>query len=265
MNVQVLKNDLPAALAEGLAALRPFGLDLPPFPDEAMVDAQNPGDDGSRPGKDARSAARPAAARGPGDPRHAGRAPGALPPLLVLEPQQPRHHASRSSLENTLRHGLSEHAIYGCINFGMFLCGRGDIELGYRFGRAAINLSERYPDKKSEAMLLQHVGRLRCSTGERATPPARSRCSRGCTSGSRRASTSGRSTARTTASRTASCAASRSPTSSPRRRATSRYASSTRPTPSPGWSARSDSSRTSSRSRPRTRPSSRARGSTSTR
>ncbi|HTN84833.1 MAG TPA: serine/threonine-protein kinase PknK, partial [Sorangium sp.] len=40
MNVQVLKNDLPAALEEGLAALRPFGLDLPLFPDQAMVDAQ---------------------------------------------------------------------------------------------------------------------------------------------------------------------------------------------------------------------------------
>ncbi|XYI02358.1 GAF domain-containing protein [Sorangium sp. So ce1128] len=61
-------------------------------------------------------------------------------------------------VENTLRHGRSAHAIFGCINFGSLLCGRGDIELGYRVGRATIDLAERYPDKKSETVLLDMWG-----------------------------------------------------------------------------------------------------------
>ncbi|WP_437758865.1 AAA family ATPase [Sorangium sp. So ce1389] len=152
MNVQVLKNDLPAALAEGLAALRPFGLDLPPFPDEAMVDAQ--------------IAATMELVR-----EKTLEALPDLPPLadpelramqdVLQELFLPCWFLSPNNLgitiaklvENTLRHGLSEHAIFGCINFGMFLCGRGDVELGYRFGRAAIDFAERHPDKKSEAML----------------------------------------------------------------------------------------------------------------
>ncbi|MDC0684381.1 AAA family ATPase [Sorangium atrum] len=152
MSVQVLKNDLPAALAEGLAALRPFGLDLPLSPDEAMVDAQ--------------IRATMALVR--------EKTLEALPDLPQLE--DPEIRAMQDVLEalflpcgflspnnrgitvaklveNTLRHGLSKHAIFGCINFGTFLCGRGDIELGYRFGRAAIDLSERYPDRQSEAIL----------------------------------------------------------------------------------------------------------------
>ncbi len=56
-------------------------------------------------------------------------------------------------VENTLHHGLSRHAIYGFAGFGAFLCGRGDIELGYRFGPVAISVAKRHPDKKSEAML----------------------------------------------------------------------------------------------------------------
>ncbi|WP_437626704.1 AAA family ATPase [Sorangium sp. So ce1151] len=152
MNVQVLKNDLPAALAEGLAALRPFGIDLPPFPDEAAVDAQI---------RVTMELVREKTLEALPD----------LPPLadpevramqdVLQELFSPCWFLSPNNLgitvakilENVLRHGLSQHAIYGCINFGAFLCGRGDIELGYRFGRAAINLSERYPDKRSEAML----------------------------------------------------------------------------------------------------------------
>ncbi|WP_437853537.1 AAA family ATPase [Sorangium sp. So ce363] len=152
MNVQVLKNDLPAALAEGLAALRPFGIDLPPFPDEAMVDAQI---------RATMALVREKTLEALPD----------LPPLAdpeIRAMQDVLQELSSSCwflspnnlgitvakiLENTLRYGLSKHAIYGCINFGAFLCLRGDIALGYRFGRAAIGLSERYPDKKSEAML----------------------------------------------------------------------------------------------------------------
>jgi GAF domain-containing protein len=157
MNVQVLKNDLPAALDEGLAALRPFGLDLPPFPGEAMVDAQ---------------------IRATMDLIQE-KTLEALPdlPLLVdpeiramqdvleelflpcwfLSPNNLRVTVAKI-LENTLRYGLSKHAIFGCTNFGMVFCGRGDIELGYRFGRTAIAVSERCPDKNSEAMLRNNWG-----------------------------------------------------------------------------------------------------------
>ncbi len=152
MNVQVLKNDQGAALAEGLAALRPFGIDLPLVPDQAMVDAQI---------RTTLDLFRERTLEALPD----------LPPLVdpevramqdVLEELfSPCWFLSPNNititvaklLENTLHHGLSPHAIYGCINLGAFLCGRGDIELGYRFGRAAVELSQRYPDKKSEAML----------------------------------------------------------------------------------------------------------------
>ncbi|XXX89449.1 serine/threonine-protein kinase PknK [Sorangium sp. So ce145] len=152
MNVQVLKNDLPAALAEGLEALRPFGIDLPPFPDDVLLDAQ---------------------VRATMDlvrERTIEALPG-LPPLgdpeilamqdVLQELFLPCYFLATNNLgitvakilENTLRHGLSKNSIFGCMNFGMLLCARGDIALGYRFGRAAIDLADRYTDKKSEAML----------------------------------------------------------------------------------------------------------------
>ncbi len=56
-------------------------------------------------------------------------------------------------LENTLRHGISRHSTYAFVNFGMFLCARGEAETGYAFGRTALLLSKAYPDRKSEAML----------------------------------------------------------------------------------------------------------------
>src|SRR6185312_15931009 len=56
-------------------------------------------------------------------------------------------------LENTLRHGLSRHAIYALVNFGMFMCTREAIEDGYAFGRTAQLVSKAHPDRKSEAML----------------------------------------------------------------------------------------------------------------
>ncbi|APR76087.1 Signal transduction histidine kinase CheA [Minicystis rosea] len=152
MSVQVLKHDLSAALEEALAALRPFGLDLPAFPDETMVDAQI---------RATLDVVREKTLEALPD----------LPPLaapeiramqeVLEELYSPCWFLSPNNLgivvakvlENAFRHGLSKHAIFGCINFGAVLCGRGDIALGYRFGRAAIDLWERSPDKKSEAML----------------------------------------------------------------------------------------------------------------
>ncbi|MCY1069339.1 AAA family ATPase [Nannocystis sp. RBIL2] len=157
MKVQVLKNDLPAALAEGLDALRPFGIDLPPFPDQAALDAQI--DATMALVREETLAALPD-----------------LPPLrdpevcalqdTLQELFVPCYFLATNNfgitvakvVENTFRHGLSTIAPYGCMFFGMFLCARGDIELGYRLGRAAVALAERYPDKKSEASLCNMWG-----------------------------------------------------------------------------------------------------------
>ncbi|MDC0742526.1 AAA family ATPase [Polyangium mundeleinium] len=152
MSVQVLKNDLHAALAEGLAALRPFGIDLPPFPDEAMVDAQIRATMALVQEKTLEALPDLPPLADPEIRAMQDVLQELLSPCWFLSPNNYGITVAKV-LENTLRHGLSKHAIYGCINFGAFLCGRGDIELGYRFGRAAFDLSERYPDKNSEAML----------------------------------------------------------------------------------------------------------------
>ncbi|WP_437625970.1 AAA family ATPase [Sorangium sp. So ce1151] len=151
MNVQALKNDLPAALAEGLAALRPFGIDLSPSPDDATLDAQL---------RTTMELVRERSLETLPD----------LPPLedpeiSVLQDVLQEFWAPcwalnvklfgitcAKILENTFRYGLSHHTTYGCINFGGFLCGRGEVELGYRFGCAARDLIRRSRDKQSESM-----------------------------------------------------------------------------------------------------------------
>lgn len=152
MNVQILRNDLPAALAEGLAALRLFGIDLPPFPDDAAYDAQ----------------VQTTLALAGDDPLTSlGSLPRLEDPeLLALQDVlqeffSPGYFLATNNygitiakiLENTLRYGGSPNAVYAAVNFGALLCVRGDIDLGYRFGQAALRLNELYPDRRSEAML----------------------------------------------------------------------------------------------------------------
>ncbi|UQA63493.1 AAA family ATPase [Polyangium aurulentum] len=152
MNVYVLKNDLPAALAEGLSALRAFDIDLPPFPDEATLEAQ------------IQTTMAIVAER-------SIEALPDLPPLadpeiralqnVLQELFAPTYFLATNNygisvakiLELTFRHGLSGSALYGCVIFGSLLCIRGDLEGGYRFGKAAVALAERWVDKKNEAML----------------------------------------------------------------------------------------------------------------
>ncbi|MDC0744947.1 AAA family ATPase [Polyangium mundeleinium] len=152
MNVQILKNDLLAALDEGLAALRAFGIDLPPFPDADALAAER-----------ARTFAmigdRPVASLidlpPQNDPEIA-----ALQDLLQ-EMFTPCYQLGTNNLaitimkmlQNTLTHGISRNSIFAYMNFGTVLCASMDIEKGYEFGRAAVRLNEIHPDKKSEAML----------------------------------------------------------------------------------------------------------------
>ncbi|WAS89871.1 AAA family ATPase [Nannocystis punicea] len=157
MKVQVLKNDLPAALAEGLAALRPFGIDLPPFPDQAALDAQV----GATMDLVRERTIEALLGLPPLRDPEVGALQDVLQELFV-----PCYFlATRNfgitvakALENTLRHGLSQTALHACVFFGMLLCARGDIELGVRVGRTAVALPERYPDKGSESMLCNMWG-----------------------------------------------------------------------------------------------------------
>jgi predicted ATPase/GAF domain-containing protein len=152
MNVQILKNDLPAALAEGLDAIRPFGIDLPAFPDQATLDAQVAVTMELMKGRSYASIAEL--------PRLDNPELEALGDVLQ-EFFSPCYFLSTNNfaisvaklLENELRHGLSRHSIYALANFGMYLCTRGQIDAGYEFGRAALLVMKAHPDKKSEAML----------------------------------------------------------------------------------------------------------------
>ncbi|WP_437733540.1 AAA family ATPase [Sorangium sp. So ce1335] len=152
MKVHVLKADLPAAISEGLVAVRAFGIDLPPFPDDATSDAhiratmQLVGD-------------RP------------------LDFLLDLPPLQdpeirilhdvleefdvPSNFlgsnlyeiVAAKKLEYTIRHGLSLNAAIACMHFGSVLCTRWDIEPGYQLGRVAYRLAALYPDRRTAPLL----------------------------------------------------------------------------------------------------------------
>ncbi len=152
MNVQILKNDLPAALREGLAAIQAYDIHLPPYPDDSALTAEFErtmamiGD-------------RPIASLVD------------LPPLndpevaalqnVLQEMFSPTYQLGTNNfgitvmkvLQNSLKYGISKSSIYAYVNFGTLLCARLDIERGLEFGRAAMRLNELHPDKRSEAML----------------------------------------------------------------------------------------------------------------
>ncbi|XXX75433.1 AAA family ATPase [Sorangium sp. So ce134] len=157
MKVEILKNDLPAAMDEGLAALRAYDIRLPPYPDDGALAAELDrtiamiGD-------------RPIASLVD------------LPPLddpeiaalqdVLQEMFSPTYQLGTNNfgitvmkaLQSSLRHGISKSSIYAYVNFGTFLCAGLDVEKGYEFGRAAVRLNERQPDAKSESMLCNMWG-----------------------------------------------------------------------------------------------------------
>ncbi|MDI1476521.1 AAA family ATPase [Polyangium sp. y55x31] len=157
MNVQILKNDLPAALEEGLAALRAFDIHLPPYPDDGMLTAEfdrTIAMIGDRP--IASLVDLPAL----NDPEIA------VLQDVLQEMFSPTYQLGTNNfgitvmriLQNSIEHGISKNSIYAYVNFGTILCARLDIEKGYEFGRAAVRLSEIHPDKKSESMLCNMWG-----------------------------------------------------------------------------------------------------------
>ncbi|WP_437588534.1 AAA family ATPase [Sorangium sp. So ce1000] len=157
MNVEILKNDLPAAMEEGLAALRAYDIHLPPYPgDDALMSelARTLAMIGDRP--IASLVDLPAL----DDPEIA-----ALQDVLQ-EMFSPTYQLGTNNfgitvmkaLQNSLVHGISRTSIYAYVNFGTFLCATLDIEKGYEFGRAAVRLNERCPDAKSESMLCNMWG-----------------------------------------------------------------------------------------------------------
>ncbi|WP_234023033.1 AAA family ATPase [Sorangium cellulosum] len=157
MNVEILKNDLPAAMEEGLAALRAYDIDLPPYPDDGALNAELERTIAVIGGRPIASLVDLPALN---DPEIA-----ALQDVLQ-EMFSPTYQLGTNNfgitvmkaLQNSLRHGLSKSSIYAYVNFGTFLCARLDIEKGYEFGRAAVRLNERHPDAKSESMLCNMWG-----------------------------------------------------------------------------------------------------------
>ncbi|HTN83873.1 MAG TPA: AAA family ATPase [Sorangium sp.] len=157
MKVEILKNDLPAAMAEGLAALRAYDIHLPPYPDDgALADelARTIAMIGDRP--IASLVDLPAL----DDPEIA-----ALQDVLQ-EMFSPTYQLGTNNfgitvmkaLQGSLKHGISRSSIYAYVNFGTFLCAGLDVEKGYDFGRAAVRLNERRPDAESESMLCNMWG-----------------------------------------------------------------------------------------------------------
>jgi PAS domain S-box-containing protein len=152
MNVQILKNDLPAALEEGLAALRAYDIRLPPYPDDAALAAEL---DRTMTMIGDRPIASLVELPSLNDPEIA-----ALQDVLQ-EMFSPTYQLGTNNfgitvmkmLQSSLTHGISRSSIYAFVNFGTLLCAGLDIEKGFEFGRAALRLNEIHPDKKSEAML----------------------------------------------------------------------------------------------------------------
>ncbi|WAS95277.1 AAA family ATPase [Nannocystis punicea] len=156
-SVEILKNDLPAALEEGLAALRAFDIHLPPYPDDSMLAAEferTIAIIGDRPV--ASLVDLPAL----DDPEIA------VLQDVLQEMFSPTYQLGTNNfgitvmriLQNTIEHGISRNSIYAYVNFGTILCARLDIEKGHEFGRAAVRLNELHPDKKSESMLCNMWG-----------------------------------------------------------------------------------------------------------
>jgi predicted ATPase/GAF domain-containing protein len=152
MRAQILNNDLPAALDEGLRALRLFAIDLPAFPSEEDLERELAATFAELGGRSMEFLSEL--------PRLADREVLALQGLLE-ELWLPAYLLNSKNfgisvmkiLQSSIRHGVSRSTVHALLNFGTFLCTGVDIERGYACGRAAVRLNERYPDKQIEPML----------------------------------------------------------------------------------------------------------------
>ncbi|AUX47960.1 protein kinase [Sorangium cellulosum] len=157
INVLMLQNDLAAALTEGVAAIGAFGVEL----------AKSPGDDEVTAELDATMqlvAGRPIEAlcelSRVTDPDMSALQEVLQELFLPCYFISPNNYAITvmKVVQNTLKHGIANSSMYAFVNFGVFLCARGDVEVGYQFGRAAMRLNQRYPDKRAEPMLFNTWG-----------------------------------------------------------------------------------------------------------
>jgi predicted ATPase/GAF domain-containing protein/anti-anti-sigma regulatory factor len=152
MKVHILKNDLRAAIDEGLAGLSAFDIHLPAFPSDEELTRElsrtfaELGD---------RSIASLAALPLLADPEIE-----ALQNLLE-ELWVPCYLLNSNNfgitvmkiLQSSMQHGVSKSTIHALLNFGTFLCTGRDIERGYAFGRAAVELYALHPNEQIEPML----------------------------------------------------------------------------------------------------------------
>ncbi|UQA58423.1 AAA family ATPase [Polyangium aurulentum] len=157
MNAYILKNDLPAALDEGIAALEPFGILLSRTPSSEESNAELDATLAALEGRPIESLIDLPLLDDPEIVALQDVIEDMLTPCYFVSPNNYEITVAKM-VQHALGHGLSKHTIYSFVNFGMFLCVRGDIDRGYQFGQLAVRVSERYPDKKSEAMLCNMWG-----------------------------------------------------------------------------------------------------------
>ncbi|WP_437737733.1 hypothetical protein [Sorangium sp. So ce1335] len=159
VSAELLRNDPLAALDEGLLALEPFGIRLPRFPEREALDREIA-----------------ATAELLGDRPIASLVD--LPPLddpeiaalqcLLEELLMPSYALVTNNcgifamklVQNTLKHGISTSSISAFLYAGMLFCAASDIERGYRFGLAAVELGERLSDRRAAPLLYSRWGAL---------------------------------------------------------------------------------------------------------
>ncbi|UQA56115.1 ATP-binding protein [Polyangium aurulentum] len=152
MSVHSLKNDLVAAIDEGLAGLSIFDIRLPRFPSDEELEAELRATFAELGDRSIDSFAELPALRDPEIEALQNLLEELWAPCYLMTSNNFGITVMKI-LQSSMRHGTSKSTIHALLNFGTFLCTGRDLERGYAFGRAAVRLNERRPSKQIEPML----------------------------------------------------------------------------------------------------------------
>ncbi|AUX42830.1 protein kinase [Sorangium cellulosum] len=159
VNTELLRNDLLAALDEGLLALEVYGIRLPRFPEREELDREIAATAellGDRP---IESLADLPPLEDPEIAALQGLLEDLLTPSYYLVTNNCGIFAMKL-VQNTLKHGVSTSSISAFLYAGILLCAGIDIDRGYRFGRVGVKLGERLSDRKAAPLLCNRWGAL---------------------------------------------------------------------------------------------------------
>jgi GAF domain-containing protein/anti-anti-sigma regulatory factor len=152
MSAQILKNDLLAAIDEGLSALSVFGILLPSFPSDEDLESELETTFTELGDRSIESLSELPRLRDPEIEGFQSLLEELWVPCYLLNSNNFGITVMKI-LQSSMRHGASKSTVHGLLNFGTFLCTGSDIERGYAFGRAAVRLNELHPNKQIEPML----------------------------------------------------------------------------------------------------------------